>query len=121
MNSDWILYPAYASALSAALVSIHFLVRTFFSRSVVSDGVPAGSRSIAVRTKAQIAGHGGIVIWTFEVIRLLGCAGLAGMSLILSLKDRYENANNHNHMLEVSFAFVNALLIFFSLARVDSD
>ncbi|KIJ49985.1 hypothetical protein M422DRAFT_246356 [Sphaerobolus stellatus SS14] len=117
-DTDWkdsLLVPAYASSISAALLFIHVLVRTLVSRSVFSDGMETGTKSLAARAKAQIEGHGGIVIWTSEVVRLLGCAGLAGLSFILSRKDHSEAADNHNPMFWLSLSFIYQTLLAFGV------
>ncbi|KIJ48474.1 hypothetical protein M422DRAFT_247819 [Sphaerobolus stellatus SS14] len=120
-NVDWkdsLPVPAYASSVSAALLFIHVLVKRLVSRSISSNGMTTGTNSLASMAKAQIEGHGGIVIWTSEVVRLLGCAALAGLSLILSRKDHSEAADSHNPMLWLPFAFIYQTLLAFSVVTL---
>jgi hypothetical protein len=91
--TDTLIVPAVVAAASTVLLLLHlFLVsvwgrklRAFLfktSESEVVDPVPTIQPvGLVAEVKEHVAQHGGVVIFTFKLVRLVACLTLLGLSI----------------------------------------
>lgn len=92
------MVPAYLSAASAVILILHVILlsnpakkiyRRLLPKSRHSESEPSATdlsqgiypASFFGQVKEHISLHGGVVIFTFKVLRLVGCLALLGVSL----------------------------------------
>lgn len=139
-SSIWkstLLIPVYLALASGVLFLLHLLIlatplKRYFSPlsqgvpSTVDDLQPIGIRSTI---RANIRSNGGLAIWSYKLLRLLGCVALFGVTVSAAVitnddtlhtsgkhwgKKKHRNKNKH------MFSNYEWILIFLSLFYVRS-
>lgn len=91
--SNTLTIPIYISAISFVSLVLHGIITSaIVKKALVRLGWTSESKEDALPEvkgfKARVAAHGGAVIFSSEVLRVVGCAALVGLSAtILTLKN----------------------------------
>ncbi|KAH8072268.1 hypothetical protein BXZ70DRAFT_964229 [Cristinia sonorae] len=108
---DSLAIPVYASTLSFLALSIHWVWRTFSSNKETER---------QLWRQGVVSSAGGPVIYSFQLLRLLGCLGLLGLKVWAILQDGpHERAGILSYGLCGVYAY-SAVLSLFSVATSSS-
>ena len=108
-RSPWtssLLLPVYLGGVSASVALLHAILLTLPVRKALRlRPIPrynidrtTPSAGLRLQLREHIGGNGGLVIWAYNIVRLLGCLALAAIALLSPFL--------HNHDLS---AWVHAL------------
>jgi hypothetical protein len=94
-----LLYPFYLTVFSAVLLLTHLLVRAFWPKSSAQEERRAEPRTrahagILEDTKRHIRNHGGLTIYLFKVLRLVGCLALLGITIAAFIISEEESGDS---------------------------